>query len=119
MEKRTRIVKRNVRKRHGRQGRRMNPHDGKPKQVYEFIIAYKEAHDGNSPAFRQIGDACGISSTSVVNFYLVFLEEQGLVKVERSWQTRSISIVGASWKRPEPAAAVYALTDVMLQREPA
>ncbi len=119
MEKRTRIIKRSVRKRRGPQGRRLSVHDVRPKHVYAFIIAYKTAHDGNSPTFRQIGDACGITSTSVVNFYLVFLEEQGLVKVERSWQTRSITIIGASWRPPEPAAEAYRFTDVILQREPA
>ncbi len=118
MEKRT-IVKRNIRRRRGPQGRRLSVHDVKPKHVYAFIIAYKSAHDGNSPTFRQIGDACGITSTSVVTFYLVFLEEQGLVKVERSWQTRSITVVGASWTPPQPVSHAYALTDVMLQREPA
>ncbi len=118
MEKRTHLVKRNIRKRRGPQGRRLSVHDAKPKHVYDFIIAYKTAHDGNSPTFRQIGDACGITSTSVVNFYLVFLEEQGLVKVERSWQTRSISIVGASWRPPEHVGHSYRITDVMLQAEP-
>ncbi len=116
MEKRKRIAKRRVRKRRGPQGRRINLNSVKPRQVYDYICDYKQAHDGNSPTFRQIALACGISSTSVVNFYLVFLEEQGLLKVERSWQTRSIRIIGASWRRP--AAEDYEVTHVMLQAEP-
>lgn len=46
-------------------------------QIYEFILDYKRAHDGNSPSIREIQDGVGISSPSVVNHHL-----QRLVKLD-------------------------------------
>jgi repressor LexA len=45
--------------------------------VLDFIRAYKACHGGSSPTLREIGQGCGISSTSVVDYALRRLEENG------------------------------------------
>jgi SOS-response transcriptional repressor LexA len=50
----------------------------RPRMVLLFIHAYKEQHDF-SPNIREIGNAVGITSTSVVNYYLNRLEEKGWI----------------------------------------
>ena len=34
----------------------------------DIIISYKKLHDGNSPTWREIADACSISSMSVAAY---------------------------------------------------
>jgi len=66
-------------------------------RVYAFIVAYKQAHDGNSPTYRQILKACNISSTSVVEYHIRHLiADNRLRKVNRSFE-----IIGAHWLAPE------------------
>ncbi len=64
----------------------------KREEIIGFIVQHKVAHDGNSPSIREIGDACGISSTSAVNYYLAQLVK--LKKIRKSHKPRSIEIVG-------------------------
>ena len=66
-------------------------------RVFEFIVRYKKIHDGNSPTIREIGDMCGISSTSVVSFHLDMLVKDGLIRRD-DLLTRSIEVVGGKWK---------------------
>lgn len=71
-------------------------------RVYKFIVSYKKIHDGNSPTIREIGDACGISSTSVVVYWLIRLEDQGLIRrpeppVGNRYATK-IEVVGGEWR---------------------
>lgn len=68
----------------------------KVNRVFSFIVKYKKSHDGNSPTIREIGSACGVSSTSVVNYYLNKLEEDGLIRRD-NFQSRNIDVVGGSW----------------------
>ena len=65
--------------------------------VLEFIIAYKQLHDGNSPTWREIGNACNISSVSVVAYILKKLEDQGKIILEHNSLPRKIIIVGGRW----------------------
>ena len=65
--------------------------------VFAFILKYKMEHDGNSPSFREIGDESGISSTSMVQYYLDILEREGLLTLERG-VNRMISITGGQWR---------------------
>jgi len=52
--------------------------------VFNFIVAYKQLHDGNSPTWREIGTACNISSVSVVAYILKKLEDQGKIILEHN-----------------------------------
>ena len=84
---------------HGRK-RKVEP---KWEQVYKFIVAYKRDHDGNSPTIREIQDECGISSTSVVFYYLNQLEARGLIrrpepKIGSRYASR-IEVIGGRWKK--------------------
>ena len=71
------------------------------RRVYEFIVAYKQAHDGNSPTIREIGAACGISSTSVVVYWLQRLQRDGLIhrpepQIGNRYASK-IELVGGQW----------------------
>ena len=71
------------------------------KKIFDFIVTYKRNHDGNSPTGREIMDACNISSTSMVDFYLNELAKKG--KIERlggKGASRNIRVVGGSWTFP-------------------
>lgn len=55
----------------------------KPEQILNFVRAYLEAHF-YAPSIREIQDACGISSTSVVDYNLKKLERAGLIRRDPS-----------------------------------
>jgi hypothetical protein len=63
--------------------------------ILRYIIEYKRTHDGNSPTRRQIGAACGISSTSVVNYILERLENQGHLTLG---EFGAIQVKGGQWQ---------------------
>jgi SOS-response transcriptional repressor LexA len=71
-------------------------------KVFNFILTYKCQNDGNSPTFREIMDACRISSTSMVVYYLKQLEKMGMIRrpepVNGNRSSARIEIVGGSWK---------------------
>jgi SOS-response transcriptional repressor LexA len=67
--------------------------------IFDFIIGYKMAHDGNSPSFRQISEALGFS-LSIIDRYLNELEETGLILRDK-FQARQICIVGGHWEWQE------------------
>jgi hypothetical protein len=69
-----------------------------PDSVYQYIVTYKLSHDGNSPSFREIGDACGISSTSMVKRTIANLVADGKLKFNGApFQSRCIEVVGGEW----------------------
>ena len=70
-------------------------------QIYNFIVRFKIAHNGNSPTIRQIGDEIGVVSTSQVSHYLNQMVRLG--KIERDGKFRMISIPGGQWFAPTPA----------------
>ncbi len=49
--------------------------------IYHFIIDY-QLEKGRPPTIREIGAACDISSTSVVNYHLGKLEASGHISRE-------------------------------------
>ena len=59
-------------------------------EVYQFIIDYKQDNNGNSPSYKEIGEACQIRSTSNVKRAIDRLIEIG--KIEFSG-TRSIKVL--------------------------
>ena len=71
-------------------------------QVYRFIVAYKQTHDGNSPTMREIMNNCNISSTSMAFFYLEKLVGLGLIRrPEPEFGKRSaanIEVIGGKWE---------------------
>ena len=73
--------------------------------VFKFIIDFKKSHDGNSPSIREIGEGCGISSTSVVTYWLNKLEEQGFIRrPEPPFGIRfanRIEVIGGQWKKED------------------
>jgi len=52
--------------------------------VLAFITSYTAEH-GYPPTVRQIRAGTGMSSSSMVHYYLVKLEEEGLI--EREWRS--------------------------------
>jgi len=51
-------------------------------KILEFLLEYQRANK-YPPSIREIGEKTGISSTSVVNYYLDQLEKQGLIERDR------------------------------------
>jgi SOS-response transcriptional repressor LexA len=76
----------------------------KAQKAFDFIVAYKREHDGNSPTMREIMVGCQISSTSMVSFYLDQLEAMGFIRrPERemgNFSAANIEVVGGEWSFP-------------------
>jgi repressor LexA len=53
------------------------------RKIYEFLQEYVEAN-GYPPTVREIGQAVGIKSTSLVSYYLKSLDKKGLIDREPS-----------------------------------
>ena len=66
--------------------------------TYEFILQYKREHDGNSPSIREIIDATGAGSTSVVSTRLRRLEREGLIRMPKDKGSRQIEVIGGEWR---------------------
>lgn len=68
------------------------------RQILDFITAFIQERD-YPPSVRDIGEGCGISSSSVVQYHLNILEQQGYIH-----RGRDISrSVGLTKKRTAPA----------------
>lgn len=70
--------------------------------VYNFIIEYKVAHDGNSPTMRMIMAKFPtvVPSTSMAQWILRRLQAEGLIYRARG-VSRSIEVIGGRWLPPE------------------
>lgn len=80
----------------GRSGYR---YDGRYNHVLDFIVRYKSENDGAGPTIREIGDACRISSTSVVNYAINRLLDSGLIYLTPNGH---IGVRGGNWQmKPE------------------
>lgn len=64
--------------------------------IFDFIVQYKQEHDGNSPTIREIGDAVGLRSSSTVNYYLQRLVKEKKIYIADNL-SRSIEVIGGSW----------------------
>jgi repressor LexA len=69
----------------------------KQKQILAFLRRFREEKD-YPPTIRDIVKACGISSTSVVDYNLKILEKEGHIRRDRE-VSRGIEILGGSQKR--------------------
>jgi repressor LexA len=63
-------------------------------RILDFIDAYQRKHK-HPPSIREIGENCGISSTSVVNYYLDQLEKSGHIERDRKI-SRGLRLSGAN-----------------------
>ena len=63
-------------------------------KILDFIQEYQRKHK-HPPSIREIGENCGISSTSVVNYYLDQLEKNGHIERDRKI-SRGLRVTGAS-----------------------
>jgi SOS-response transcriptional repressor LexA len=76
-------------------------------RLLAFIIAYKRAHDGNSPTYREMMAATGLSTTSSVAYHLEKLEAEGVIeRPQQVGNTRVIEVVGGRWSPPEELEAL-------------
>lgn len=69
--------------------------------IFQYIVQYKRAHDGNTPSLREIAEACNLSSPSSVQYHLFWLEMEGRIRMFGE-RRRAIEIVGASGTTPTP-----------------
>src|SRR3954452_11636132 len=67
-------------------------------RILDFVVEYTSDH-GYPPSIREIGQAVGISSTSVVDYNLRALERGGLIRRDRE-VSRGLGVVG----QPNPAS---------------
>ena len=74
----------------------MKPLNEKQQKVLAFVK--ERLGDGIPPSVREIGDACGIKSTSTVHSYLKKLEDEGYID-RRSGLNRAIRLPGESVTR--------------------
>jgi len=63
-------------------------------RILDFIETYQRKHK-HPPSIREIGESCGISSTSVVNYYLDQLERTGHIERDRKI-SRGVRLTGAT-----------------------
>ncbi len=68
--------------------------------VFDFIIGYKQEHDGVSPSVREILSMTGFHSTSHAYYYLYQLAQAGKIRMQPG-EARSIEVIGAKWIPPE------------------
>lgn len=63
-------------------------------KILDFIQEYQREYK-HPPSIREIGENCGISSTSVVNYYLDQLEKTGHIERDRKI-SRGLRVTGAN-----------------------
>jgi SOS-response transcriptional repressor LexA len=71
------------------------------KKLMKFIVAYKITHDGNSPTNREMGAALNVRSTSLIKYYVDELANRSLIKTSGEGSSRSIQVIGGSWRPPK------------------
>ena len=74
------------------------------RNVYDFIVAFKQDNDGVSPSVSEIGAACDINSTSVTRYHLDCLVRLGMIECEYAGKSRMIKVVGGRWIPPKGPA---------------
>src|SRR3954464_15040822 len=61
-------------------------------RILDFVVEYTGEH-GYPPSIREIGQAVGITSTSVVDYNLKALERSGLIRRDKE-VSRGLGLVG-------------------------
>src|SRR5437764_9874718 len=72
------------------------------RRILDFVARYTGDH-GYPPSIREIGQAVGISSTSVVDYNLRALERNGLIRRDRE-VSRGLGLVNPPKAAAQPAA---------------
>lgn len=70
----------------------------KQRRIFDYIRGFIDEHD-YPPSIRQIQEACGISSTSVVDYNLRILERMGYIRRDRE-VSRAIELLHGGTRRP-------------------
>jgi repressor LexA len=70
------------------------------RKIMEYLTVFQDKN-GYSPSIRQIGENIGVKSTSLVDYYLNFLQEMGYI-VRDDHVSRSIRILKAAHLIPAP-----------------
>lgn len=70
--------------------------------IYDFIIQYKAANDGNSPTLESIATHCGIGKTTAF-YHVKELAKAGLITRNRG----AIQVIGGRWLAPNQVQARY------------
>lgn len=74
----------------------------KIEEIYNAILRYKEENNGNSPSMRWLQNECSMASLSTLFKVLLYLEENGYIKMkDEKYRSRSISVIGSEWAAPE------------------
>ena len=73
--------------------------------ILACIVRRCMASGGIPPTFREVGQAVGLRSTSVVRYHLRRLQELGAIRMpQASGSSRGIEVIGATWAPPEHLA---------------
>ena len=68
-------------------------------EIYNYIVEFKRAHDGNSPSMREIADEFRLS-TSIISAHLDRLTAVGMIRRGEKGQSRMIEVVDGRWTPP-------------------
>ncbi|MEW6650918.1 MAG: hypothetical protein AB1453_12110 [Chloroflexota bacterium] len=63
-------------------------------KIFAWIVDYKRRHDGNSPSMREIMQAFGVTSLSLMDYILDDLVDAGKITREG---TRGMRVTGGRW----------------------
>lgn len=75
---------------------RMNTNNEMREDVYQFIVRFKRAHDGNSPSMDMIAAALYVGKTTAY-YHVRMLEKEGRLR-RTDGVKRSIEVVGGRWE---------------------
>lgn len=62
-------------------------------KIFNIIVDYIKLH-GYPPTIREIGDLCGLKSTSSVNSHLEQMYQEGMIETDHPGSPRAIRIPG-------------------------
>lgn len=79
---------------------KQKPINPKLGQVYQAIRRYKVEHGGLSPSIRELCALTGVSSTSVLRYYLRQLQASGHISIAQDFSSRHISLPGEIYTPP-------------------
>ena len=85
----------------------MKPIDEK---TFLYILNYKRRNDGLSPCYRDIQQATGISSTSMVKLSLDRLAEAGKIEVVTG-KSGGIKVIGGRWAMADELRPTYEIEE--------
>lgn len=83
----------------------VRPSCARCQEILRYAISYKREHNGNSPSYRQIGPAVGVSLATVAS-HVGHLRRDGLVKF--SEERQPIELTFGQWTNGSPVIAADA-----------